>query len=72
MALSIFHVREVAGSRRELILRAHSSSDAAVLTASACDVSVGDAGNRDCFVIAEVNYGDEFLNGGPRGVIVTF
>jgi hypothetical protein len=24
------------------------------------------------FTIVEVNYGDAFLSGGPRGVIVTF
>jgi hypothetical protein len=72
VVLSIFHVRELIGQRREAVVRAYSSADTAALCASMLGVSVEEACDESRFSILEVYYGDEFAEGGPRGVIAIF
>ena len=71
-ALRIFHVKELLGERREVVLRARSRSDSVDLVARALGVARDDVVDADRFVIVEVNYGDDFLAGGPRGIIAIF
>lgn len=70
--LAIFHVQELVDRRREIVLRAYSLSDTVSLVASALDVPADHVWDRKRFGIMEVNYGDEFLAAGPRGVIAVF
>lgn len=70
--LAIFHLRELSPPRREALLRARSIADAIALGASALEVTVADVGDAARFVLAEVNYGDDFRVAGPRGVIAVF
>ena len=72
MQLSIFHMRELAGNSRELVIRAYSASDAAELAAPALGILVDQASDTKQFAITEVNYGEEFAAGGPRCVIAVF
>lgn len=70
--LCIFHVRELLGEERELVVRAISRADAVSLSAEKLGIDLHRAEDPREFAIAEVNYGEDFLAGGPRGVIVVF
>lgn len=70
--LTIFHVRELADRKREILLRATSQADAATLAAAALMITLDEASDGSRFDIVEVNYGDDFRIAGPRGVIVEF
>ena len=70
--LSIFHVRAVVGARREFVLRAYSFADAAGLVAGATRLPIDQICDDTRFRIDEVNYGQDFLMAGGRGIIAQF
>lgn len=72
MSLAIYQAKELTARRREVLIRAESSSEAHSLVAAALGLPLQDVTDPERFTVCEVNYGEEFREAGPRGVIAVF
>lgn len=70
--LAIFHLKELTTPAREVLIRAESASDAIDLAARALGMPGAELRDVRRFEIVEVNYGDDFRQAGPRGVVAIF
>ena len=72
VSLAIYQAKELTARRREVLIRAESSSEAHSHLAEELGLPLQDVGDPERFTVSEVNYGEDFREAGPRGVIAVF